>query len=125
MIKIFAKVNKAPMVAKIAAIATVVGIIAAGAFYINENPRPAELHTLNEPTPTYTAIAYSPDGTTITTASYDRRVILWDTNTGRELHTFTGHNDSVTHAVYSPDGITIATASDDSTAKIWATPSAT
>ena len=66
-----------------------------------------------------TAVAFSPDGTLLATASRDHTARTWDTATGDPRTTLTGHNDHVTAVAFSPDGTLLATASDDATARIW------
>ena len=68
-----------------------------------------------------TAIAYSPDGNTIATGSYDRTVRLWDADTGKHKTTFTGYT-RVTSVIYSPDGRTLASGSSDRTVLLWELP---
>ena len=63
--------------------------------------------------------AYSPDGTRIVTASYDRTAHIWDAHTGAQLAVLSGHGGLVFAAAYSPDGTRILTASADKTARIW------
>jgi eukaryotic-like serine/threonine-protein kinase len=63
--------------------------------------------------------AYSPDGTRIVTASYDKTARIWDSRTGAQLAVLSGHSDKVNSAAYSPDGTRIVTASYDKTARIW------
>jgi WD40 repeat protein/DNA-binding SARP family transcriptional activator len=73
------------------------------------------------------AIAFSPDGKRIATASNDGTAKVWDVsteldtgaNSGQELLTFSGHTDQVRDVTFSPDGKLIATASADGTAKVW------
>ena len=63
--------------------------------------------------------AYSPDGKTIATASWDETVRLWDVRTGKNTKTLKGHTYGISSVVYSPDGKTIATASSDKTIRLW------
>ncbi|MBW4610548.1 MAG: PD40 domain-containing protein [Hassallia sp. WJT32-NPBG1] len=63
-------------------------------------------------------VAFSPDGKTIATASFDQTAKLWNLQ-GKELATLK-HNDSVSNVAFSPDGKTVATASiDDGTLRLW------
>jgi WD40 repeat protein/serine/threonine protein kinase/TPR repeat protein len=62
---------------------------------------------------------FSPDGTRIVTASFDRTARIWDARTGIQLAVLSGHDDRVYYAAYSPDGTRIVTASADKTARIW------
>ncbi len=63
--------------------------------------------------------AYSPDGTRIVTASFDKTVRIWNARTGTQLAVLSGHGGFVNSAAYSPDGIRIVTASDDKTVRVW------
>jgi WD40 repeat protein len=67
------------------------------------------------------AVAFSPDGTLIATASGDGTARTWETATGRQITTFAGHNRTVSAVAFSPDGTLIATGSDDNTARTWDT----
>ncbi len=81
--------------------------------------------TLRGHTDVINAIAYSPDGQRILTASFDNSLKLWDAATGKELKTFAGqagHQKMVLSAAFSPDRQSIASGSADGTAKIWDVP---
>ena len=64
------------------------------------------------------SVAFSPDGKTIASGSYDKTVKLWNLE-GKELQSFKGHSSSVWSVAFSPDGKTIASGSDDKTVKLW------
>lgn len=68
-----------------------------------------------------TALAYSPDGKQLTSASADGAVRLWDCT--RDIPTVTatlrGHAGGVTGLVYFPGGHLLATAGVDGSARIW------
>ncbi len=62
---------------------------------------------------------FSPDGTLLATAGYDRNIHLWDFATGKLLRSMTSHNGAVYDLAFSPDGTVLASASGDGTCKIW------
>ncbi len=66
------------------------------------------------------AVAFSPDGRWLATASDDHTAQIWDTGDGQQLTTFP-HDSAVVGVAFSPDGYRLATASDDHTARIWDT----
>lgn len=65
------------------------------------------------------AIAFSPDGTRLLTASHDHTSQLWDAATGAPVGTRMSHARPVVWAGFSPDGGRVLTASEDTTAQIW------
>lgn len=65
------------------------------------------------------AVAWSPDGSKLATASEDRTAQIWDAKSGRPLTPGLVHQDYVTMVVWSPDGKQVATASEDKTARVW------
>ncbi|MGZ6366690.1 MAG: protein kinase domain-containing protein [Ktedonobacteraceae bacterium] len=66
-----------------------------------------------------TAVSWSPTGTHIATASFDKTVRIWDTAHGFSVITYRGHWDRVQAITWSPDGKRVASASDDGTVQIW------
>ncbi|MCC5616196.1 serine/threonine protein kinase [Nostoc sp. CHAB 5836] len=65
------------------------------------------------------ALAISPDGYTLASASDDKIVKLWDLNSKKVLANLSGHSQAVKSVTFSPDGQILATASDDKTIKLW------
>lgn len=67
-----------------------------------------------------TALAFSPDGLSITTGCDDGSTRVWEIAAGRPI--VTGNHEAYVHAVrFSPDGETLATASEDGTVRMWST----
>jgi eukaryotic-like serine/threonine-protein kinase len=65
------------------------------------------------------AVAWSPDGKRIASASSDHTVQVWGAANGRNLLTYHGHTDSVDAVAWSPDSRHIASASSDHTVQVW------
>jgi len=65
------------------------------------------------------SVAFSPDGLTLATASWDNTIKLWNLQTQTAIATLTGHSHWVTSVAFSPDGLALATASWDNTIKLW------
>lgn len=65
------------------------------------------------------SVAFSPDGKTIASGSWDKTIKLWEVSTGKLIKTLTGHNSYVHSVAFSPDGKSIASGSGDKTIMLW------
>jgi WD40 repeat protein len=65
------------------------------------------------------AVAFSPDGESLASASQDGTVRIWNVTDGKSLRVIQGHSQQVIGAAFSPKGGVLATASADSTIKLW------
>ncbi len=69
-----------------------------------------------------TAVAFSPDGQRLATASDDRSARLWDLSAAAPAQVplvLTGHELGVSAVAFSPDGRWLATGSRDGSARLW------
>ncbi|HJT59557.1 MAG TPA: WD40 repeat domain-containing serine/threonine-protein kinase [Ktedonobacteraceae bacterium] len=66
-----------------------------------------------------TAVAWSPRGTHVASASYDKTVRIWDAANGNSVLIFRGHWDRVQAVAWSPDGMRIASGGNDGTVQVW------
>jgi len=64
-------------------------------------------------------VAFSPDGMTLASASFDKSVRLWNGQTGSFLATLRGHVGRVYQVAWSADSRLLLSCSQDSTLKIW------
>lgn len=83
----------------------------------------ANLETLKGHTDQVWGVAWSPDGKTIASASYDHTVRLWNANTWMPIATIRGFSDRVNTVAYSPDGRMLASGTDDGSIRVLDTSS--
>lgn len=67
------------------------------------------------------ALAVSPDGKTIASASWDRTVRLWPVDAG-EPRVLEGHQQNVNGVAFAPDGKSVVSVSHDPQLRIWPLP---
>jgi len=65
------------------------------------------------------AVAFSPDGRRLASASEDHTVRLWDPSTGAATAELVGHTSPVLAVIFSPDGRYLSSASEDETVRVW------
>lgn len=64
-------------------------------------------------------ISFSPDGRYVASASFDKKVKVWDGRTGKFLVNFVGHVGPAYQVCWSGDSRFLASSSKDSTVKVW------
>lgn len=65
------------------------------------------------------AVAFSPDGTTLMTGSWDQTVRLWDVATGKERANYMWDVGRVYCVTYAPDGLRLAAGGDLGRVVVW------
>lgn len=82
-------------------------------------PAPGNIFTYRAHTARVGAVAWSPDGTRIASASDDHAVLICDAQKGQTTLTYGGHNGPVLALAWSPDGKYIASGGADTTVQVW------
>ncbi|MDZ8241164.1 MAG: serine/threonine-protein kinase [Nostoc sp. ChiQUE01a] len=65
------------------------------------------------------SVAFSPDGTTLGSASDDKTIKLWNVATKEQIRSLEGHSNWIWTIAFSPDSKTLASGSADTKIKVW------
>ena len=85
---------------------------------------PRLVHVFTGHTRDVNAIAVSPNGSLVVSASDDHTIQFWSTATGAAIgEPLQGHTNWVMATAFSPDGTCIVSGSQDNTVRLWSTKS--
>jgi WD40 repeat protein len=94
------------------------GVLASSAWCAAQDTRKERL-TLRGHTQLINSLAFSPDGKTLASAGWDKKILLWDVNTGQNIATLEGHTMAAWALAFSPDGKILASTGTDDTVRVW------
>jgi WD40 repeat protein len=81
-----------------------------------DNERALQKHTAG-----VTAVAFSPDGKSLASASRDKSAIIWNVDKKEAKRTFADHQGEVLCLAWHPKGTALATGGDDRLVRLWNT----
>ena len=79
----------------------------------------ARIRTISGATTDFHSLAISPDDRIVSGGTYDKRIPVWDFQTGKLIKVLEGHEKSVLAVCISPDGKYLASGSLDGTVRLW------
>ena len=107
------RINRRSVLIGLGALTTAVAGTAVSTWWHKPDvPRAHTILTYRGHTDVVNAVAWSPDGKRIASASGDETVQIWDATYGHTALTYRGHTDPVHAVVWSPDGSHLASAPD-------------
>ena len=77
------------------------------------------MQTLEGHSGSVASVAFSPDGRSVVSGSYDHMSRLWDAATGAQLQTLGGHSGSVDSVAFFTDGRSVLSGSNDEAVRLW------
>lgn len=65
------------------------------------------------------SLAFTADGKTLASGSWDKTIRLWNVGKGTERLVIKGHSKGIRSVAFAPDGKTLASGADDATVRLW------
>ncbi len=94
------------------------GDVSTASFYIAQSS-PYLITTLEGHSSDVPSVAFSSDGSTLASGSWDSTIVLWDMDTRERMAVLEGHTHGVTSVAFSSDGSTLASGSLGGEILLW------